>query len=253
MGLNVGIHFGFKNAIVAFYFDKTTEIVTAPDNIPPDRKLTPSVVGLKGGKLIVGQEALSNQKADPENVIFGISKLLGRSFVDSVVQQQLSYFPYKITQSTKGTENSLSVWLGGKEYEPEDIAAEIIKKLVQNADIYQEQQEQRDKITRAVITIPAYFNDKQRNAMQTAAIKAGLEQCELLPEPTAAAISYGFRPDSDDVKTIVVFDFGASTFDASIVTSAGNQFIESGKAGDLYLGGDNINNVLIDYVKQRFY
>jgi molecular chaperone DnaK len=250
MGNIVGIHFGFKNAIAAFPFINF-EIVTAYDNIPPDYKLTPSVVGLKGGKLIVGQEALHQQKSDPENTIFGISRLLGKGFGDFEVQQQLSYFPYKITESTKGTENSLSIWLSGQEYEPEDIAAEIIKKLVQNADIYQEQQGQRDKITRALITVPAYFNDKQRHAMQKAATRAGLAGSELLPEPTAAAISYGFRPDSDDVKTILVYDFGASTFDASIVTAAGNQFIESGKAGDLWLGGDDINDVLIDYVKQR--
>ncbi|NJK58427.1 MAG: Hsp70 family protein, partial [Pleurocapsa sp. SU_5_0] len=154
---------------------------------------------------------------------------------------------------TKGTENSLSVWLGGKEYEPEDISAEILKKVLQNAQNYQQSSiaEQKSKITQAVITIPAYFNDKQRHATQIAATRAGLEQCELLPEPTAAAISYGFKPDSEDVKTILVYDFGGGTFDSCIVTSAGNQFIESGKAGDLWLGGDDIDDRIIDFVKEQ--
>ncbi|MFN7658892.1 MAG: Hsp70 family protein, partial [Dolichospermum sp.] len=111
------------------------------------------------------------------------------------------------------------------EYEPEDISAEIIKKVVENAQKYQQQMGQTGTINQAVITIPAYFNDKQRYATQRAAIKAGLAKPELLPEPTAAAISYGFKPDSDDVKTILVYDFGGGTFDSSIITSTGKDFI----------------------------
>ena len=172
-------------------------------------------------------------------------------FGDSVVQQQLSRFGYKVSQSTQGTENSLSVWLGGKEYQPEDISAEILKKVVQNAQTYQNQRGQKSTITQAVITVPAYFNDKQRYATQTAATRAGLAQPELLPEPTAAAISYGFKPDSDDVKTILVYDFGGGTFDSSLITVSGNQFIESGKAGDLWLGGDDIDEHIIQFVKQK--
>ncbi len=141
--------------------------------------------------------------------------------------------------------------MGGKEYEPEDISAKILSKIVQNAQAYQEQQGQKESITQAVITIPAYFNDKQRNATKIAANRAGLANCELLPEPTAAAISYGFKPDDEDVKTILVYDFGGGTFDSSIVTSVGNQFIESGKAGDLWLGGDDIDDRIMDYVKQQ--
>jgi molecular chaperone DnaK len=206
---------------------------------------------LENNRIIVGNDAYQKLKADPENVIISIKRLIGRGFGDSVVQQQLDRFAYKISKSTKGTENSLSVWLNGKEYEPEDVSAEILKKIVQNAQTYQEQQGQKERITKAVITIPAYFNDKQRNATQIAATRAGLAGSELLPEPTAAAISYGFKPNSDDVKTILVYDFGGGTFDSSIVTAAGNQFIESGKAGDLWLGGDDIDDLLIDFVKQQ--
>ena len=250
MGNIVGIDLGTTNSVAAFKF-ADAEVVTASDNTPPDRKLTRSVVALKNDRIVVGQDAYFQLKADPENVIISIKRLIGRGFGDSVVQQQLDRFAYKITQSTKGTENSLSVWLGDKEYEPEDISAEILKKVVQNAQTYQERQGQKETITQAVITIPAYFNDKQRHATQIAATRAGLAGSELLPEPTAAAISYGFKPDSDDVKTILVYDFGGGTFDSSIVTAAGNQFIESGKAGDLWLGGDDIDHRLIDFVKQQ--
>ncbi len=250
MGNIVGIDLGTTNSVAAFKF-ANLEVVTAPDNPAPDRTLTRSVIALENNQIIVGNDAYQKLKADPENVIISIKRLIGRGFGDSVVQQQLDRFAYKIAQSTKGTENSLSVWLGGKEYEPEDIGAEILKKVVQNAQTYQEQQGQRERITKAVITIPAYFNDKQRHATQIAATRAGLAGSELLPEPTAAAISYGFKPDSDDVKTILVYDFGGGTFDSSIVTAAGNQFIESGKAGDLWLGGDDIDDRLIDFVKQQ--
>ena len=163
----------------------------------------------------------------------------------------MSRFGYKVTGSTGGTENSLSVWLAGKEYQPEDISAEILKKVVQNAQVYQSQRGQSSKITEVVITIPAYFNDKQRHATKIAAQKAGLKASELLSEPTAAAISYGFKPGSDEVKTILVYDFGGGTFDSSLITAAGDQFIESGKAGDLWLGGDDIDEHLIEFVKEQ--
>jgi molecular chaperone DnaK len=255
MGQFVGIDLGTTNSVAAFKInkDEVPVVVTASDNTPPDLKLTRSVVALKNNQTVVGQEAYNQLKADPENVIISIKRLIGRGFGDPVVQQQLSKFSYKITKSTEGTENSLSVWLAGKEYDPEDISAEILKKIVENAQNYQQNStaEQKSKISKAVITIPAYFNDKQRHATQIAATRAGLAGSELLPEPTAAAISYGFKPDFDDVKTILVYDFGGGTFDSSIVTAAGNQFIESGKAGDLWLGGDDIDDRLIDFVKQQ--
>jgi len=143
--------------------------------------------------------------------------------------------------------------MGGKEYSPEDISAEILKKVVSNAVAYRRDRlgKQNEVINQAVITIPAYFNDKQKNATRSAAYKAGLTPLELLPEPTAAAISYGFKPDSDDVKTILVYDFGGGTFDASLIMSAGTQFIEQGKAGDLWLGGDDVDLKLTQFVKEQ--
>jgi len=250
MGRIVGIDLGTTNSVAAFKFGEVS-VVTAPDNLAPERKLTPSIVAWQQNQLVVGQNAYNQLKATPELVIRSIKRLMGRGFSDKVVQDNLSKFSYKITQSSQGTENSLSVWLEDKEYTPEQISAAILKKVIDNAQNYQNQTGQTTQISEAVITIPAYFNDKQRYATQKAGNIAGLTTVQLLAEPTAAAISYGFKPDSEEVKTILVYDFGGGTFDASIITTAGNQFIESGKAGDLWLGGDDLDDLIIQLIKQK--
>jgi molecular chaperone DnaK len=251
MGNIVGIDLGTTNSVAAFKFAQDLDVATADDNQTPDRKLTRSIVAATQNGIIVGETAYNQLKSDPENVIISIKRLIGRGFSDPVVKEKLDRLNYKVARSTKGTDDSLSVWLGGKEYEPEDISAEILKKVVKNAQDYQIKIGKNGTITHAVITVPAYFSDKQRYATQTAAKRAGLAEPELLPEPTAAAISYGFKPDSDDVKTILVYDFGGGTFDSALITAAGNQFIESGKAGDLWLGGDDIDDLIIQIVKKQ--
>jgi molecular chaperone DnaK len=250
MGNVVGIDLGTTNTVAAFKL-AAVEVVTAADNTPPERKLTRSIVAVTPNGLVVGETAYRQLKAEPAKAIASIKRLMGRSFDDPFVQGEMGRFSYKVDRSTQGTENSLSVWLEDKEYAPEDISAQILKQALENAQAYQSQGGQTSKITAAVITIPAYFNDKQRYATQTAGKQAGLETIELLPEPTAAAISYGFKPDSDDVETILVYDFGGGTFDSSLITATGNQFIESGKAGDLWLGGDDIDGKLVELVKQK--
>lgn len=251
MGKAIGIDLGTTNSVAAFKL-AGVEVITANDNTPPDRKLTRSVVACEQGEITVGDKAYNQLRADPENTIISIKRLMGRGLCDEAVQKQKSELGYKITQPTQGTENSIGVWLAGKEYQPEDISAEILKKVVQNTrSYYQQMGKAGEAINQAVITIPAYFNDKQRHATRTAALKAGLTPLELLPEPTAAAISYGFSPDSDDVTTILVYDFGGGTFDASLITAAGTSFIEQGKAGDLWLGGDDIDSRLIKFVKEE--
>ncbi|KKI98051.1 Hsp70 family protein [Prochlorothrix hollandica] len=249
MGKVVGIDLGTTNSVAAFKF-ANIEVVIADGNAPPDRQLTRSMVAVNQGALVVGEMAYNQIGSDPENVIVSIKRLMGRGFNDPTLQDQQSRFSYKITAAEHGTENSLSVFLAGKAYEPEDISAEILKQVVRNADDYQAQQGQKNQITSAVITVPAYFNDKQRHATREAASRAGIIPLELLPEPTAAAISYGFKPDGTDAKTILVYDFGGGTFDASIIATTGNQFIELGKAGDLWLGGDDVDHLLVQHVKQ---
>ncbi len=251
MGKAIGIDLGTTNSVAAFKL-AGVEVVTANDNTPPDRKLTRSLVACEQDKLLVGDKAYNQLRADPENVIISIKRLMGRGFADSAVEKQKSEVGYKITQPSQGTDNGIAVWLGGKEYEPEDISAEILKKVVRNAQAYRQGIGQSSEvIDQAVITVPAYFNDKQRHATRIAARRAGITPLELLSEPTAAAISYGFSPDSDDVKTILVYDFGGGTFDASLITAAGTSFIEQGKAGDLWLGGDDIDSHIIKFVKKQ--
>ncbi|WP_268964636.1 Hsp70 family protein [Nostoc sp. CMAA1605] len=250
MGKAIGIDLGTTNSVGAFKLAEV-EVVAANDNTPPDRKLTRSLVASDQDKLLVGDAAYNQLRADPENVIISIKRLMGRGFNDSAVKEQQSKVGYKITAPSQGTDNSIAVWLGGKEYSPEDISAEILKKVARNAQAYRQGIGKEEVVDQAVITVPAYFNDQQRYATRTAALKAGLTPLELLPEPTAAAISYGFAPDSEDVKTILVYDFGGGTFDASLITAAGTSFIEQGKAGDLWLGGDDIDTRLVNFVKTR--
>lgn len=249
MGDIVGIDLGTTNSVAAFNF-ADVEVVTAPDNTPPDRKLTRSAVALCKGQFIVGQAAYNQLRADPENVVLSVKRLMGRGFSDPEVHQQQKHLNYQISQADDGTEHSLVICVGDQKYQPEDISAAILKKVVANAQAFQEQLGQSRSITKAVITVPAYFNDKQRYATRTAAVRAGIEPMELLPEPTAAAISYGFKPDeASDVQTILVYDYGGGTFDASLLTTSDNQFIELGKAGNLWLGGDDIDQQIIQFVK----
>jgi molecular chaperone DnaK len=247
MGSVVGIDLGTTNSVAAFRFGDLL-LVTAEDNKLPDRHLTPSIVAWQGGKLVAGQVAQNQLRAEPHNVITTIKRLMGRGIGDPAVEAQIQDCAYQIAAATHGTENSLVVRLGDREFAPEEIAAEILKKIVANADLFQAQQGQTGKITEAVITVPAYFNDRQRHATQMAAIAAGIKPRELLAEPTAAAISYGFEPGSEsEVKTILVYDFGGGTFDASVITASGNWFAELGKAGDLWLGGENLDQQLVDW------
>ena len=251
MGKAIGIDLGTTNSVAAFK-EAQVEVVTSEENTPPDRKLTRSVVAYEQDKFLVGENAYNQLRHDPENAIVSIKRLMGRGFNEKAVEEQTSEVIYRITPPTQGTENGIAVWLKGKEYQPEDISAEILKKVVHNAQAYRQASgKSKEVIDQVVITIPAYFNDKQRSSTRTAALKAGLILQELLPEPTAAAISYGYSPDSEDVKTILVYDFGGGTFDASLITAAGTQFIENGKAGDLWLGGDNIDSQIIQFVKEQ--
>ena len=252
MGISLGIDLGTTNSVGAFK-QAVVEIVTADSNKPEERTLTPSVVCWDGDHFIVGEAAYNQLLANPESVIKSIKRLIGRGFNESTVQDNLASFPYKVTKPTEGTENSISVWLKDREYSPEDISAEILKEVVKNAETYlaKKNEGQKDTITYVVVTVPAYFNDKQNHATQQAIYKADLKPLELLPEPTAAAISYGFKPDSDDVQTILVYDFGGGTFDSCLITAVGNQFIESGKAADLWLGGDDIDSQIVDLVKKE--
>ncbi len=214
--------------------------------------ITPSCATLpknKSLKLIVGKNSLEWLKQDPSHTVVMVKRLMGRSFQDKEVQAILTNHGvhYQIREHSKGSEYSLAIVLRDIEFTPEEISAEILRKIKTDAE-----KVLRDQVEYAVITVPAYFNDKQKYATRTAAALAGLKVRRLLPEPTAAAISFGMdNIRADEAKTILVFDFGGGTLDLSVLTISGGQFIEIGKGGDMWLGGGDIDRMVIDYVLQE--
>ena len=251
MSKSIGIDLGTTNSVAAIKKVNTEVLKNAEGEF-----ITPSCITIKKKKIpftkpeiIVGKFALDWIKQDPENTIVSVKRLMGRSFSDKEVTQIIKEdrLRYKITPHSRGTENSVAILLGKKEYTPEDISAEILKKIRNDAE-----KTLGSDVEYAVITVPAYFNDKQKHATRTAAALAGLKVRRLLPEPTAAAISFGVDSvKGDDAKTVLIFDFGGGTFDLSILTISGGQFIEQGKGGDMWLGGEDIDRDIATYVLEE--
>ncbi len=251
MAKSIGIDLGTTNSVAGIK-KVHTEIINNAEGDP----ITPSCVTiakkklklarlLKGPQFVVGKNALEWIKQDPVNTITAIKRLMGRSFANPEVQKMIAdrHQRYRITQRTHGTEKSLAVILDGKEYAPEQISAQILAKIRNDCEAAL-----KDDVEYAVITVPAYFNDKQKHATRTAAALAGLKVRRLLPEPTAAAISFGVDTvKGDDAKTVLVFDYGGGTFDLSVLTISGGQFIEQGKGGNMWLGGEDIDRELIRF------
>ncbi|MCF8113113.1 MAG: Hsp70 family protein [Desulfotignum sp.] len=251
MSKSVGIDLGTTNSAIGI---KKIQVEVIPNK--ENGMITPSCVALRQKKnllgrfgkteFIVGKHALEWLKQDPANTVTAVKRLMGRSFDNPEVQKLVSDPRQVITIGcqTRGTENSLVLVLNQKEYTPEAISSEILKKLCADAGAYL-----KDTVEFAVITVPAYFNDKQKHATRTAAALAGIKVQRLLPEPTAAAISFGVDQVNDaDVNTVLVFDFGGGTFDLSVLTISGGQFIEQGKGGNMWLGGEDIDRKLMDHV-----
>lgn len=249
MSLAVGIDLGTTNSVGAFKF-ATLEVVTAADNAPPERVLTRSAVAYTPEGARVGQEAMAQLVAAPERVVVSVKRIMGRGHTEPSVQDYLKRFgQLKVEAPEGGTDQGLAICLGQQRLAPEDVSAAIVAKVIANAQSYLAAAGRPSAaITRAVLTVPAYFNDKQRHATRVAGARAGLQSVELLPEPTAAAIS--FAHDAGDAQTILVYDFGGGTFDASLITAADNTFVESAKAGDLWLGGNDVDLALEAHVLQ---
>jgi len=248
MAKSIGIDLGTTNSVVAIKKVHTEVLKNAEGDW-----ITPSCVTVRKRKLpfskpefIVGKHALEWMKQDPANTIVAIKRLMGRSYHDEYVQQIIAErrLHYRIQRHSRGTENSLGVLLAGKEYTPEEISAKILQKVHADAEMIE-----GGEVEYAVITVPAYFNDKQKHATRTAAALAGLKVRRLLPEPTAAAISFGVDSvKGDEAMTVLVFDFGGGTFDLSVLTISGGQFLEQGKGGDMWLGGEEIDHLISEYV-----
>jgi molecular chaperone DnaK len=206
--------------------------------------LFPSVVAVnpKTEERMVGQVAKRQAVVNPENTIFSIKRFMGRKFDDPEVQRALKIVPYKVTSAPNG---DIRVWIGDKEYSPPEISAMVLQKIKADAEDYLGEQ-----VTQAVITVPAYFNDSQRQATKDAGRIAGLEVLRIINEPTASSLAYGLDKKKDE--TIAVFDLGGGTFDISILDVGDGVFEVRSTNGDTFLGGDDWDQRIIDWVADEF-
>jgi molecular chaperone DnaK len=236
MGKIIGIDLGTTNSVVAVMEGGEPVVI----NNAEGARTTPSVVAFtKDGNRLVGQVAKRQAVTNPENTIYSIKRFMGRHYGE--VSEEMKMVPYKVIQAG----NDVRISAGGKEWSPPEISAMILQKLKQAAEDYLGQ-----KVTQAVITVPAYFNDSQRQATKDAGRIAGLEVMRIVNEPTAAALAYGLDKKKDE--TIAVFDFGGGTFDISIL-EVGEGVVEvKSTNGDTHLGGDNIDQRLIDWIIEEF-
>ncbi len=233
----IGIDLGTTNSVVAVMEGGEPVVITNPEG----SRITPSVVGFtKSGERLVGQVAKRQAVTNPENTVFSIKRFMGRKFDE--VSEEMKMVPYSVVRASNG---DVRVKAGGKEYSPPEISAMILQKLKQAAEEYLGQ-----TVTKAVITVPAYFNDAQRQATKDAGQIAGLEVARIVNEPTAAALAYGLDKKKDE--TIAVYDFGGGTFDISIL-EVGEGVVEvKATNGDTHLGGDNLDQRIIDWIITEF-
>jgi molecular chaperone DnaK len=242
MGRIVGIDLGTTNSVIAIVDAGGVKILENREN----ERLTPSVVSFHKGEFVVGSPALRVYLLEPRNTIISIKRLMGRAISDPEVQRVKSKYLYEIVEPSDGTKDSVRVKIGGREYSPVDISAMILTKLKKDAEYIL-----GEKITHAVITVPAYFSDKQRQATREAGLKAGLTVMKILDEPTAAAIAYGVQSKDNEAKYILVYDLGGGTFDVSILVMSAGAFSVLNLEGDMWLGGDDFDQVIVDYVVRK--
>src|SRR5579862_4541938 len=237
MGKIIGIDLGTTNSVVAVMEGGQPTVIANQEGA----RTTPSVVAFtKSGERLVGQVAKRQSITNPENTVFSIKRFMGRR-LDEVTEEQ-KMVPYKVVRGENG---DARVEIQGKKYSPPEISAMILTKLKEAAEAYLGQ-----KVTDAVITVPAYFNDAQRQATKDAGKVAGLDVKRIINEPTAAALAYGL--DKKKNETIAVYDFGGGTFDVSIL-EVGDGVVEvKSTNGDTHLGGDNIDQRIVDWLIEEF-
>ena len=239
MGKIIGIDLGTTNSVMAVMEGGEPTVIPSAEG----ERTVPSVVAINThGERIVGRAARNQAVVNPENTVFSIKRFMGRKYNDPEVQRTLPRVPYKIAEAPNG---DVRVLLGGKEYSPPEISAMILAKLKRDAEAYL-----GEPVSQAVITVPAYFNDAQRNATKDAGKIAGLEVLRIINEPTASALSYGL--DKKENESIAVYDLGGGTFDISILDVGDGVFQVKSTSGDTFLGGDDFDQRLIDYFAEEF-
>jgi len=233
----IGIDLGTTNSVVSVVEGGNPTVIANQEG----SRLTPSVVGFtKDGEILVGQVAKRQSITNPENTVFSIKRFMGRRYDE--VLQEIKLVPYKAVKAGNG---DARVEVRGKQYAPPEISAMILRKLKEAADAYL-----GEKVTQAVITVPAYFNDSQRQATKDAGRIAGLEVLRIINEPTAAALAYGLDKKKDE--TIAVYDLGGGTFDVSILEIGEGVFEVKATNGDTHLGGDDFDQKVMDWIADEF-
>ncbi|MBX9878247.1 MAG: molecular chaperone DnaK [Candidatus Obscuribacterales bacterium] len=237
MGKSVGIDLGTTNSVVAVMEGGQPTVIPNAEG----GRTTPSVVAFtKSGERLVGQLARRQAVLNPENTVYSIKRFIGRRFNE--VESERSIVSYKVKE---GGDGGCKVLIQGKDYTPEEISAMILRKLKEDAEKYL-----GEKVSSAVITVPAYFNDSQRQSTKNAGTIAGLEVLRIINEPTAAALAYGL--DKKENETILVFDLGGGTFDVSVLDVGDGVFEVKSTSGDTHLGGDDFDHCIVDWVADEF-
>lgn len=238
MGKIIGIDLGTTNSAVAYMVAGKPEVIANAEG----NRTTPSVVAInKAGERLVGQVAQRQRVTNAKNTIYGVKRLIGRKFSDKEVQKDLDIMPYAIVKKGDG----VAVKMGDKDYTPEEVSAMILSKIKADAEAFL-----GEKVTEAVITVPAYFDDSQRQATKDAGKIAGLEVKRIINEPTAAALAYGL--DSKKDEKIVVFDLGGGTFDVSVLELGDGVFEVKSTNGDTHLGGEDFDNRIVNHFLEVF-
>src|SRR5947208_7070167 len=239
MGKVIGIDLGTTNSCVAVMDGKTAKVIENSEGM----RTTPSIVAFTDdGERLVGQPAKRQAVTNPEKTIFAVKRLIGRRYDDPMVEKDKKLVPYKIMRASNG-----DAWVEaeGKTYSPSQISAFVLQKMKETAESYLGQ-----KVEQAVITVPAYFNDAQRQATKDAGKIAGLEVMRIINEPTAAALAYGL--DKQKTGTIAVYDLGGGTFDISILEIGDGVFEVKSTNGDTFLGGEDFDMRLVNYLADEF-
>ncbi|MDP3999938.1 MAG: molecular chaperone DnaK [bacterium] len=235
----IGIDLGTTNSAAAVLEGGESKIIPNKEG----GRLTPSVVAIgKNKERLVGQVARRQQVTNPENTIYSVKRLMGRKFKDPIVQKETKLLPYKLEEASNG---DVKVKMGDKSYSPQEISAMVLQKIKTDAEAYL-----GEKVTDAVVTVPAYFNDSQRNATKDAGKIAGLNVKRIINEPTASSLAYGL--DKKKEEKIAVFDLGGGTFDITILELGDGVFEVKSTNGDTHLGGDDFDQVIIDHLVAEF-